>query len=232
MTVSTKQRRMKIGMPVFFLSEEEMTIVPGIVMEEVSVRTISGINQFWKIMVGPPDERKIIDTRKLNNIDFYTSLDEIQEVLNSRIQEQIRVIQSEMKKTMNAAKNQLIRWYSSDVSVEQLKSSLSSSMKEQEVEVVKTESPLESIFKSKIVEHEDYQDESNFEVINPEPIVQQTETKKKRPGRKKKIELSDEEVEIAQSIIDSQAQTQFEGGPRIRKIRLEDGTEIDPTELS
>lgn len=74
----------QIGQVIYVLSNKTQTVLPGIVLEEIYHKRIDGDSVSYKIAIGPSNNRKMVDLTKVAG-DVYGSLDEIREVLLSKV---------------------------------------------------------------------------------------------------------------------------------------------------
>lgn len=66
----------EIGQVVYVLAEKEQIILPGIVVEEVVVKKLTGNFVSWKVKIGTAEKAKLYDTSKING-EVYGDLDEL-----------------------------------------------------------------------------------------------------------------------------------------------------------
>lgn len=66
----------EIGQVVYVLAEKEQIILPGIVVEEVVVKKLTGNFVSWKVKIGAAEKAKLYDTSKING-EVYGNLDEL-----------------------------------------------------------------------------------------------------------------------------------------------------------
>jgi hypothetical protein len=96
---------LKIGQIIYVLSNKAQKIIPAIVIEEMTVKTLDGNQISWKVSVGPTGKEKIIDSKRLDG-ELYESLDEIQGVLKNRLEDFIEQLVKEAETRANT-------WYGS-----------------------------------------------------------------------------------------------------------------------
>lgn len=75
--------RPQVGDLVFVLSDENQTVLPATVVEEIIQKNVSGESISWKIQVGP-NKTNIIDTKRIKGT-IYTDLREVRTTLLRRL---------------------------------------------------------------------------------------------------------------------------------------------------
>lgn len=83
--MSDKEQSFEIGQIVYVLSEKAEAIVPAVIVEEMVVKKLDGSSTSWKVAIGPPSKKKIVETDELSG-DVYTSLDDIRDVMTKRLE--------------------------------------------------------------------------------------------------------------------------------------------------
>jgi hypothetical protein len=107
---------LEIGQIIYVLSNKAQKIIPAIVVEEITVKTIEGNQSSWKVSVGPQGKEKTIDSKRLDG-ELYGSIEEVQGVLKDRLDGFINQIVSDAQKkvsswygtktaTLNASRNE------------------------------------------------------------------------------------------------------------------------------
>lgn len=104
-------RNYEIGQVVYVLAEQTQTILPGIIVEEVIVKKLSGNSVSWKIKVGQGDKAKLYDSAKING-EVYGSLDEVREVT-------LRQLTAFVTKMCNEAEERVEKWYGREIAEKQ-----------------------------------------------------------------------------------------------------------------
>ena len=104
-------RNYEIGQVVYVLAEQTQTILPGIVVEEVIVKKLSGNSVSWKIKVGQGDRAKLYDSAKING-EVYGSLDEVRE-------QTLKQLSSFVAKMCSEAEERVEKWYGKDIADKQ-----------------------------------------------------------------------------------------------------------------
>lgn len=105
------EKNFEIGQVVYILSEQAQTILPGIVAEEIVVKKLTGNNISWKIKVGAGDKARLFDSSKIKG-EIYGSLEEVRQVMTSRLSEYIDKISKE-------AENRVVKWYGKEIAEKQ-----------------------------------------------------------------------------------------------------------------
>lgn len=101
------EKNFEIGQVVYILSEQSQSILPGIIAEEVVVKTISGNSVSWKIKVGNGDKAKLFDSLKIKG-EVYGSLEEVRGIMTKRLNDFIDKISQE-------ANDRVEKWYGKEV---------------------------------------------------------------------------------------------------------------------
>lgn len=107
---------LEIGQIIYVLSNKAQKIIPAIVVEEITVKTIEGNQSSWKVSVGPQGKEKTIDSKRLDG-ELYGSIEEVQGILKDRLDGFINQIVSDAQKkvsswygtktaTLNASRNE------------------------------------------------------------------------------------------------------------------------------
>lgn len=94
---------LSIGQIIYVLSNKAQKIIPAVVVEEMIVKKIDGNQISWKVSVGPVGKEKTIDSKRLDG-ELYASLDEVQGVLEERLNAFINQIVVDAEK-------RAIAWY-------------------------------------------------------------------------------------------------------------------------
>ena len=101
----------EIGQVVFIVPEQAQTILPGIVVEEITVRKINGNSTSWKLKVGSPEKAKIIDSEKVNG-EVYGSLEEVRVVISNKLSDYLNKVTAD-------AEGLVEKWYGKDIAEKQ-----------------------------------------------------------------------------------------------------------------
>jgi len=102
-----KQQSFEIGQVVYVLSDKAEAIVPAVIVEEMVVKKLDGSSTSWKVAIGPPGKKKVVETHDLSG-DVYTSLDEIKEVMSKRLEEFVDNLLTQAKQRTEA-------WYGKQI---------------------------------------------------------------------------------------------------------------------
>lgn len=105
--MSNKKQSFKIGQVVYVLSDKAEAIVPAVIVEEMVVKKLDGSSVSWKVAVGPPNKKKIVETDELSG-DVYTSLDDIRAEMTKRLMEYVDNL-------LNEATNRTEQWYGKQI---------------------------------------------------------------------------------------------------------------------
>jgi len=92
---------LEIGQIIYVLSNKAQKIIPAIVVEEITVKTIEGNQSSWKVSVGPQGKEKTIDSKRLDG-ELYGSIEEVQGVLRERLDSFISQIVSDAQKKVSS----------------------------------------------------------------------------------------------------------------------------------
>lgn len=101
----------EIGQVVYVVPEQAQTILPGIIVEELIVRKITGNSTSWKIKIGSPEKAKIIDSEKVNG-EVYGSLEEVRLVISNKLSDYLNKVTSD-------AEGLVEKWYGKDIAEKQ-----------------------------------------------------------------------------------------------------------------
>lgn len=76
---------LKIGQTVYFINEKKETILPAVVSEEMIIKNLEGEKVVWKLLVGPPGNRKVTSTSSIGKIypTIEAAIAEIKNNMNS-----------------------------------------------------------------------------------------------------------------------------------------------------
>lgn len=96
-------KKFSIGQIVYILYNKNQTILPALVVEEVTKQTLNGTEVSWKFAVGESKQQKIVDLTQING-DVYSSLNEIKQLLTERLNKYIDSI-------IKSAKDNEHIWY-------------------------------------------------------------------------------------------------------------------------
>ena len=94
----------EIGQIIYILSEKTTKVIPAIVSEQVSIKTLEGDTITWKVQIGPEGSKR--KTYNLDSVkgDKYYSLEEVKEVLQERLLEFLN-------STLSEASARTTNWY-------------------------------------------------------------------------------------------------------------------------
>ena len=92
---------LEIGQIIYVLSNKAQKIIPAIVVEEITVKTIEGNQSSWKVSVGPQGKEKTIDSKRLDG-ELYGSIEEVQGVLKDRLDSFINQIVADAQKKVTS----------------------------------------------------------------------------------------------------------------------------------
>jgi len=84
MSIIGENSSLEIGQIIYVLSNKAQKIIPAIVVEEMTVKTIEGNQSSWKVSVGPQGKEKTIDSKRLDG-ELYGSIEEVESVLRDRL---------------------------------------------------------------------------------------------------------------------------------------------------
>lgn len=113
-------KNFEIGQVVYVLAEQNQTILPGIVVEEIVVKKMTGNSVSWKIKVGAEGKAKLYDSSKIN-AEVYGNLDELRAGV-------IENFMSFVDNMCTDAQNRVEKWYGKEIAERQKQlSSLSAS---------------------------------------------------------------------------------------------------------
>lgn len=103
----------EMGQIVYILSETSESIVPGIIIEEIMVKTLQGNSVSWKIRIGPEEKNQIVDSSQIKQ-KIYGSLEEISKVMKVKLDFYLQNL-------IKTANNKAVSWYGEDrVKIKQL----------------------------------------------------------------------------------------------------------------
>lgn len=105
--MTDNNKKFSIGQVVYVLSNRNQTIVPVMIVEEVTVQTLEGKRTSWKFAVGAPSKQKIVESKQLDG-EIYSSLEEIKNVLTERLNKF-------MNQTISNALRQEEAWYGQQI---------------------------------------------------------------------------------------------------------------------
>lgn len=108
MSIIGENSSLEIGQIIYVLSNKAQKIIPAIVVEEITVKTIEGNQSSWKVSVGPQGKEKTIDSKRLDG-ELYGSIEEVQGVLKERLNAFIDQIVLDAQKKVSA-------WYGTKTS--------------------------------------------------------------------------------------------------------------------
>lgn len=90
----SKRTKFRIGQIVYILSNKQ-TIIPAMVVEQITIQTLSGESFSWKLAMGAKDNpnkpQKVLDSANING-EIFSSLDEIKRVLEAKLSNFIKTI--------------------------------------------------------------------------------------------------------------------------------------------
>lgn len=101
MSIIGENSSLEIGQIIYVLSNKAQKIIPAIVVEEITVKTIEGNQSSWKVSVGPQGKEKTIDSKRLDG-ELYGSIEEVQAVLKDRLNSFIDQIVMDAQKKVSA----------------------------------------------------------------------------------------------------------------------------------
>ncbi len=101
----------EIGQVVFVVPDQAQHILPGIIVEEVIVRKITGNSTSWKIKIGSPEKAKVLDSEKVNG-EVYGSLEEVRVVISNKLSDYLNKVTSD-------AEGLVEKWYGKDIAEKQ-----------------------------------------------------------------------------------------------------------------
>lgn len=104
-------KEFEIGQVVYVLAEKEQIILPGIVVEEVVVKKITGNSVSWKIKVGAGDRAKLYDTSRIAG-EVYGDLDELRVAMMNNFSNFLNDICKE-------ADAKVEKWYGKEIAEQQ-----------------------------------------------------------------------------------------------------------------
>ena len=104
-------KNFEIGQIVYIVPDKAQHILPGMVVEELTVRKITGNTTTWKIKVGSEDKAKVIDSDKFNG-EVYGSLELVQTAISNQLNEYLAKITTD-------AENLVEKWYGKDIAEKQ-----------------------------------------------------------------------------------------------------------------
>jgi len=105
--VGEVEDNLSIGQVVYILSGKGQAILPARIIERAVIQTLDDKSVTWKLAIGragdPDRPQKIVDSKKING-EIYSSLEEIQSVLNGRLS-------SFIQKLISTARQREETWY-------------------------------------------------------------------------------------------------------------------------
>ena len=101
MPIIGENSSLEIGQIIYVLSNKAQKIIPAIVVEEITIKTIEGNQSSWKVSVGPQGKEQTIDSKRLDG-ELYGSIEEIQGVLRDRLDSFISQIVSDAQKKVSS----------------------------------------------------------------------------------------------------------------------------------
>lgn len=121
-------KNFEIGQVVYVLAQQSETILPGIVVEEIVVKKISGNSVSWKIKVGANEKAKLYDSSKINGV-VYGSLEEVKMATLKQFTEFV-------EKMCVDAEERVEKWYGKEIAEKQkqLAQSLGYSLPEDKID--------------------------------------------------------------------------------------------------
>lgn len=82
--MASDNKLFSIGQIVYILSNKDQTVIPAMVVEEVTVQTLDGKKISWKFAIGTGPSQKIVDSNRVNG-DLFSSLDDIKVLLTEKL---------------------------------------------------------------------------------------------------------------------------------------------------
>lgn len=73
-----------IGQIIYVFSDEKQVVLPAIIYEEMLHKTMEGTKKSYKVAVGSPNKRKVLNLSEING-EVFCSLDEIKNILLERL---------------------------------------------------------------------------------------------------------------------------------------------------
>lgn len=73
-----------IGQIIYVFSDEKQVVLPAIIYEEMLHKTMEGTKKSYKVAVGSPSKRKVLNLSEING-EVFCSLDEIKNILLERL---------------------------------------------------------------------------------------------------------------------------------------------------
>lgn len=101
--MSSQGRNFDIGQVVYILSNKNQKIVPGMIVEEIVVKTLNGNQTTWKISIGPKGKERVVDHTKLDG-EIHVSLTEIEDIMRKRLE-------TFLSSLLDEAQQQSYNWY-------------------------------------------------------------------------------------------------------------------------
>lgn len=173
---------LEIGQVIYVVSDEETKIIPVVVSEQVTVKTLGGNTTNWKVIHGPSQKRKTIQLEKIQGEKFL-DLKEAKTVLVQRFSEYLN-------DTIHTCEKKVNSWYGEEL----IATKTNSSPKKKKEDSFDTESLFESI------EEEQQQDSSSQQLTTKinEPRLSSNDTPEiRRAKMRAMLEAESEESNTA-----------------------------------
>lgn len=104
---NNSEKQLEVGQVIYILSNENVTILPAMVIEEVIKRTINGDTRSWKVAIGPPNnKRKQLRSDEIDG-EIFTSLEEVEKILKERLNNFI-------SKTLEKTETRSEQWFGNE----------------------------------------------------------------------------------------------------------------------
>jgi hypothetical protein len=186
---------LSIGQIIYVLSNKAQKIIPAVVVEEMIVKKIDGNQISWKVSVGPAGKEKTIDSKRLDG-ELYSSLEEVQGVLEERLGQFINQIVIDAEKRAQS-------WYGQKT--KQLEEKLSQSDK------IDPDSLVDDVI-------EDDKKDAVATIMSKPAKTEKTITKAQaaKEARKKLMAAMSDEPKPGQSEILDSEEIQLPGGQTVR----------------
>lgn len=113
--MSLRSKKFNVGDAVFILNKEDGTVVPGVVFKRMVSQNLNSEEEIsWHIMVGPQNNREIIDSSQLSeSFMIFSNAGELRDALYEQV---IEVLFSNVQNAMN----QMTSWYKNEIPEENI----------------------------------------------------------------------------------------------------------------
>jgi hypothetical protein len=107
MNMSLNHDNLEIGQVLYIVSDKETRVVPVVVSEQATIKTLEGNTTTWKVILGPKEKRKTVPLESLKGDKFF-SLDEAKESILSSF---VEFLNQAVEKSQNDTRS----WYGLEV---------------------------------------------------------------------------------------------------------------------